>query len=166
MANTNPSAETRKKLSESHKGKTLSKGTRAKISKSLTGKKLTEEHKANIRKGLKGKHFARGSKKGSKKSEETRRRMSEAKKRESLSKEYRQKMRESMRGRSVFGFTGTTYKSKNQKPWTRVWRSQISYNKKVRALGQFEDPLSCEIVHDLILEEIIDGELLLLCRKD
>ena len=76
--------ETRKKMSEAHKGKHLSKETRRKISIANKGKNnpnygkhLSEEHKRKIGKSNKGKHH----------SEETRRKMSEAHKGKHLSEE-------------------------------------------------------------------------------
>ncbi|MBT7780906.1 MAG: hypothetical protein HN756_03505 [Nitrosopumilus sp.] len=53
-ANSNPSKETRKKLSESHKGKRVPKIVKQKISISLTGRKLTKEHAEKSRIGLTG----------------------------------------------------------------------------------------------------------------
>lgn len=84
--------ETRKKMSEAHKGKHLSEETRRKISIANKGKNnpnygkhLSEEHKRKIGKSNKGKHLSVETKrkigesnKGKHHSEETRRKMSEA----------------------------------------------------------------------------------------
>lgn len=66
----NRSEETRRKLSESHKGHEVSDETRHKMSEWQKGRKLSEEHKRKISEACKGK----------KRSEETKRKMSEAKK--------------------------------------------------------------------------------------
>lgn len=58
------------------------------------------------------------------------------------------------RGKGLFGFSGATYSYKHIKPWNKVWECAISYNNKRKFLGYFNDPLSCEIVHDLIHIEI------------
>lgn len=64
------SMETRRKLSEAHKGHSPSQKTRQKLSEANKGKTHTEEAKRKIRKANLGKHL----------SEETRKKMSEAKK--------------------------------------------------------------------------------------
>jgi len=46
--------ETKKKISEAHKGKRLSEDAKEKLRKFNAGKKLSEEHKNNISKSLKG----------------------------------------------------------------------------------------------------------------
>lgn len=56
--------------------------------------------------------------------------------------------------RSKHGFKGTRYSNQKYPPWKRVWQSIIMYNKKVKSLGYFEDPLSAEIVHTLVWTEI------------
>lgn len=65
------SEETRKKMSESRKGRQFSEETRRKISEAKKGKHLSEETKCKLSGAHKGKHHL----------EETRRRMSEAQKR-------------------------------------------------------------------------------------
>jgi group I intron endonuclease len=65
------SEETRKKMSDFHKGRKLSEETKRKISEANKGKKLSKEHKQKISKSMKGRIVT----------EETKRRMSEAKKR-------------------------------------------------------------------------------------
>ena len=75
----NPSPETRRKMSEAQKGKTLS-----------------EEHRRKISRSNKG---SPGPWKGKKRSEATRRKMSEARKGKSLSKEHRRKLSEANKGK-------------------------------------------------------------------
>jgi hypothetical protein len=48
------------------------------------------------------------------------------------------------------------YKHKNISPWKRVWSCRLRYNNKLNSLGQFEDFISCEIVAELVKEEIND----------
>ena len=64
------SAETKKKISESRKGKHFSEETKKKMSESQKGKHLSEETKKKISESHKGKHL----------SEETRRKLSESQK--------------------------------------------------------------------------------------
>jgi hypothetical protein len=61
------SEETKKKLSEAHKGKTHSEESKRKMSEVNKGKTLSEEHKRKISEAKKGKTF----------SEESKRKMSE-----------------------------------------------------------------------------------------
>ena len=53
-AHTNPSEETRKKMSESKKGRSLSEETRRKMSEVKKGKSFSEEHKKNMGRAHKG----------------------------------------------------------------------------------------------------------------
>ena len=69
--------ETRKKISESHKGKTLSEETKKKISESEKGKVVSEETKKKIGKSKKGENHPFY---GKTLSEETRKKMSESRK--------------------------------------------------------------------------------------
>ena len=62
------SEETKKKLSEAHKGKTHSEESKRKMSEVNKGKTLSEEHKIKLSEAKKGKTF----------SEESKRKMSEA----------------------------------------------------------------------------------------
>jgi hypothetical protein len=82
------SEETRRKLSEVHKGKTFSEEHKRKISEMNKGKTFSEEHKRKISE----------SKKGSTTSEETKRKMSEAHK--NPSEETKRKMSEAKKGKT------------------------------------------------------------------
>ena len=82
----NISDETRKKISESMKGRTFSDETRKKLSEALKGKKhkpFTEEHRKKMSESLKGRTSPM---KGVTLSEETRRKISEAMKRRHAAK--------------------------------------------------------------------------------
>ena len=57
------SKETKKKISESHKGKHRSEETKKKISETLKGKTLSEEQKKKISETRKGKHWSEETKK-------------------------------------------------------------------------------------------------------
>lgn len=91
------SEETKRKLSESRKGKHLSEETKRKMSeaqkgnKSKLGKHLSAEQKQKISEAMKGKHHT----------EEAKQKMSEAKKGKhwKLSEETKQKMKESRKGK-------------------------------------------------------------------
>jgi group I intron endonuclease len=51
------------------------------------------------------------------------------------------------------GFKGAYLTDKN-KPENKVWRVQTRYNKYIKTLGYFIDPLTCEILFNLVKEEI------------
>ena len=88
------SEESKRKMSESHKGQCPSEETRKKISKALKGKKpyeRTEETRKRISEALKGKHHPI--------SEETKRKISEALKGKKLSEEHRRKLSEANKGK-------------------------------------------------------------------
>jgi hypothetical protein len=91
----NPSDETRRKLSEAHKGNTNRLGKvnseehKIKISEALKGKTPSEETRRKLSEALKGKTL----------SEETRRKLSEAHKGKTHSEETRRKIGETSKGR-------------------------------------------------------------------
>jgi len=93
--------ESKKKISEAEKGKSLSEKTKKKISEARKGthykQPMSEEGRANISEAHKGNHYPKMSEahKGKYPSEETRRKLSEAHK--NPSKETRIKMSESMK---------------------------------------------------------------------
>ena len=84
-----PTIETRKKMSESHKGKKPSEGTKKKLSESLKGRKHSDETKKKISEYRKGKKL----------SDETKKKMSEYRKGKKLSDETKKKISESLKGR-------------------------------------------------------------------
>jgi hypothetical protein len=102
------SDETRKKLSEIHKGRTHSEESRRKMSEARKGKTLSEEVKLKISiklKGIPGRPTSEESKRkisesklGKPRSEETRRKLSEANKGKTLSEETRKKISNLNRG--------------------------------------------------------------------
>jgi hypothetical protein len=85
------SEETKKKLSEAHKGKTHSEESKRKMSEVNKGKTLSEEHKIKLSEAKKGKTF----------SEESKRKMSEAHKGKTFSKEHKKKISETNKGRTL-----------------------------------------------------------------
>lgn len=66
----------------------------------------------------------------------------------------RKKMSLKQHKKGLFGYTGVYYKEKNVKPWKRVWGLQFNYKNKVYYLGNFNDPLSGNIVYDFVWGEI------------
>ena len=84
------SEETKKKLSEAHKGKTHSEKSRRNMSESQKGKTFSEETKRKLSEAKKGKTH----------SEETKRKLSEAKKGKTFSEEHKRKLSESQKGKS------------------------------------------------------------------
>jgi len=92
-ANGKPNEETKRRLSESHKGYVMPEEQKKAISKSLKGKSkppFSEEHKANISKAGRNRKPI---------SEETRARLSKASKGRKMSAEARRKISESLTGR-------------------------------------------------------------------
>jgi hypothetical protein len=108
----NPSVETRKKMSEAHKGKTLSEEHKGKISEALKGKTVSAETKrkmSEVSKGEKhpnyGKTFSAETRKKLSEahknpSEETRRKMSDVRKGKTHSEETKRKVSEANKGRT------------------------------------------------------------------
>jgi hypothetical protein len=92
----NPSVETRKKMSEAHKGKTLSEEHKGKISEALKGKTVSAETKRKMSEASKGEKHPNY---GKTISEETRRKLSEAHK--NISEETRIKMSEARKGKLI-----------------------------------------------------------------
>lgn len=143
------SEDHKRKLSDAHKGKHLSEFTKQKISEANKGKKLSKEARQKMSDSRKGKknHFY-----GKHHTEKARKKMSETHK--NTSKETRVKMSRSHQGRAIFGLSGVVYKAKNIKPWRKVWNVQITYYKKRKSLGMFEDPISAQIVYNFVWNEI------------
>jgi group I intron endonuclease len=116
------SEETKEKMSEAQKGKTLSEETKLKMSESKTGEKhpffgkaLSEETKKKMSEAQKGKTLSEETKKkiseaktgekhpnfGKTHSEETKHKMSEAQKGKTLSEETKHKMSEAQKGKTL-----------------------------------------------------------------
>lgn len=102
-AGTHPNNETRKKLSESHKGRTFSEESRKKLSESHKGIKFSEEHRKKLGDANRGEKNGwwgkQGPNKGRTFSEETRKKMSESRKGIKFSEEHRKKLSEVQIGR-------------------------------------------------------------------
>lgn len=120
------SMETRKKMSESAKGKTFSIETRRKISEAQKGKKIPLE---------------------------TRKKMSKTRTGMKCPPEHNFKMSLIQRGKGLFKFTGV-HLEKRVHHERKCWYSIIKYDNRAKSLGSYEDPLSAEIVHDLVLDAI------------
>lgn len=97
--------EIRRKLSETHKGKTFSEETKQKMSESHKG----EKH------NMYGKHH----------SEETKQKISETKKGKKLSEETKQKMREAKEGKTIAQYDKQTYELIN------IWNSSMDIQRKL-----------------------------------
>lgn len=69
-------------------------------------------------------------------------------------KNFKNKISKKNRGRSWHGFEGAYYKHKGLNPWRKVWVSGIKYNHNRRTLGHFNDPLSAELVYQIVVGEI------------
>jgi group I intron endonuclease len=121
------SLESRNKMSESLKGKMAGENH------PFYGKKLSDEHKRNISESKKGKNHQNYGK--------------------HLTVACRENIRKAHKGMGLFGFTGGNYHRK-ENPEKKCWQSKIRYNGHPTYLGYYQDPLSCEIVYNLVLEEI------------
>ena len=92
--------ETKQKLSEANKGKTLSEETKQKLSEANKGKTLSEETKQKLRKP---------------KTEETKQKLSEAKKGKTFSEEHKQKLSEAHKGKTLSEETKRKISESNKK---------------------------------------------------
>lgn len=109
------SEETRRKMSEAGKGKHHSEETKRKLSEANKGKQLSEEHKRKLSESCKGKQL----------SEETRRKISESCKGRQLSEETRRKMSDFQKGKQLSKET----KRKLSKPVVQI---DLTTNKIVK----------------------------------
>jgi len=156
-----PCEETRKKLSESLKGKTLSEEARKKISESLKGKPKSEEHKKKLSESIKGKTLSEEvrkkiseSLKGKQFSEETRRKLSDANKGKTLSEEARKKISEARKGKSA---------PNKGKPMSEEARKKMSDAKKGKPSPNKGKPMSEEQKKKLskkVLQFTLNGEFI------
>jgi Icc-related predicted phosphoesterase len=55
----------------------------------------------------------------------------------------------------LFGFRSARYIKRSKIPWEKTWQCRIVYNRNRKSLGFFNDPLSCEIVYNLVKEELL-----------
>ena len=127
--------ESRKKMSEAHKGRKLSEETRRKISESKIGKQRSYETKIRLSEVNKGKKLSDETKrkigeagKGRKYSEETRRKMSEARKGIKRSEETRKKMSESKKGK-ISPLKGRHLSEETRR---KMSESHINHNKYIK----------------------------------
>lgn len=107
------SDETRRKLSEAHRGKILSEETKRKLSESMKGNtiwfdrthsKETRKRMSESKKGEKNPMF------GKSHSEESRRKLSESHKAENLSKDTRRKLSEAVKGKKWYNDGSRSYR--------------------------------------------------------
>jgi group I intron endonuclease len=116
-SNGRPSEETKKKLSESHKGIKHSEETKQKLSKAKKGKPLSEKHKQNL-----WKNRSRIA------SEETKKKISTSNKGKKRSEEFRQKMKEINLGR----IRSEEFKQKiSESGKARNWKPSEEHQKKL-----------------------------------
>ena len=94
--------ETKQKLSEAKKGKTFSEEHKQKLSEAHKGKTLSEEHKQKIGEAIKKQLIEKGVPfKGQHQSEETKQKISDAMKGKTFSKEHKQKISEAKKGKTL-----------------------------------------------------------------
>ena len=132
-ANGKPTLETRKKMSESNKGRKVSLETRMKLSKS--------------RQGINSPLF------GKKRSIEICNKISESHKGKTHSMIHRKRNSESHRGNGLFAFTGATL-LKRYNPENKPWQFVINYGGKGKHFDTFSDPLTCEILYYFVKDEL------------
>ena len=113
--------ETRKKISESHKGLTHSEESKRKISEANKGRTPTEETRKKLSESSKGKILSsetkekiRESLKGKPRPEETRMKISESHKGKTLSEEHKKNLSESLKGR-ISPNKGRTFSEEHKK---------------------------------------------------
>ena len=129
-------------------------------------KSLNKNYGFNLRAGGgNGKHSIETRKKiglsglGRKHSEETIKRISEAhkgKKRGRFNLITRKNMSKAHEGKGIFGFTGVFF-DKRLDPEKKCWRSTIKFRGHTNSLGNYYDPLTCEIVYNLVKDEIYNS---------
>jgi group I intron endonuclease len=68
----------------------------------------------------------------------------------------RKKMSKSQEGRALFGLTGVR-RVKTCNYEMKCWNPHINFNGHCKSLGLFEDPLSAQIVRDIVFDEIYFG---------
>jgi group I intron endonuclease len=124
-----PSQETREKMSKNSGVK--SPEVRKKIGESVKGDKHP----------MYGKHHTLTSKKLMSKNAAMR------------NPKHRKKLLNTLKGRGKFGFSGAHYK-KDRNAEKKPWQCVITYNRIKKSLGYFKDPLTCEILKELVLKEI------------
>jgi hypothetical protein len=146
------SLETRQKLSIMRRGK----------KNSMYGKKHTIKAINKMRQSKLGKNNPRY---GIKVSLETRRKLSELNKGKNNpmygkkpSLNHRRKISESLRGNGLFGTNGA-YLDKRKNPERKCWQSYIKYGGKNRFLGLYNDPLSAQMMYELVRDEIYGVDL-------
>jgi group I intron endonuclease len=125
--------------------------TREKMSESQKGLRTGEK---NPMRSPEAREKLRKARTGTKHSLETRKKMSRTRKgKRIVNINYLKNLRNSKRGRGLFGFTGASLK-KSHNFEKRCWQGMIYFKEYRKSLGYFEDPLSCQIIHDFILKEV------------
>jgi group I intron endonuclease len=84
---------------------------------------------------------------------ETKIKMSKSHSNKIFSKKHRISIRNSKRGLSLFGFTGAQLE-KDVNPEKKCWRCYYNYKSFSKYIGNFIDPLTCQLIRDLIYESI------------
>lgn len=146
-----PSLETRKKRSESLKGKCKGK------KHYNYGKHLSDEHKRKLSEAFTGKNNPMY---GKHRSEKVKRKLSEAntgEKHPFYGKHHSLKTRKIKskikHGQGLFGFTGILF-HKNNNPEVKCWQSRIKFRDNVKSLGLYNDPYTASLVYKLVWNEI------------
>lgn len=135
--------------------------TKLKISKKLMGKKVSEKTRKLMSINHTDVTGENNPMYGKTHKESSKQKMSNARIGKKVSEETKAKLRKMRGGKkhSTFGlkrgkYKGTSYTVKTQNPWTRVWHTAITYNKTKTSLGYFNDPISGEIVYNIVWDEI------------
>jgi hypothetical protein len=78
--------------------------------------------------------------------------------RDHVSKSFRSNMSVRLRKKGLFGFDGVILAKRfPEYPDDLPWRVKLRYNGGVRSFGFFIDPVSPQVVHDLVMDEIYGG---------
>lgn len=90
---------------------------------------------------------------GKRHSEETRKKIGRSNKGKKISKNHWKNLYYSKRKNGLFGFTGASLR-KGRNVERKCWQGLFYYKGHKKSLGDFEDPLSAQIVHDFVLNTL------------
>ena len=158
------SEETKRRISESNKGRKASEETKRRLSESMKGRKFSEETIRRMSESKKGRKLSEEtkrkmseSKKGRKVSEETKKRISESKMGRKKSLNQKLKMSKDMVGRKFNSNTSSQYVGVSFHKNAKKWSAQIVSDRKQVHLGSFENELEASHAYQLALSKLKDG---------
>jgi hypothetical protein len=127
----------------------LSESTKQKLREVMTGRKVSEETRAKMSESQKGRiAWNKGIPMTDERKEENRQ--------WSKKNGYQCGSDNPMYGNHG-KYRGTYYARPSRNPWTKVWKTNYCYNGHVKFISQFHDPISGQLVYDLIKDAIEGG---------